>query len=157
MAIDSMLPLRRAVLSTLSSDKRVSDLVKAGSIYGTRVGATPSWPFIRYQPVTGTPIRGACLDGQEVTFRVHAFAKPRVVGRAIVETAEDYAYRIGAAVAATLDYRRLTLPQGHATLRWQSAQLVADPDEADSFQTIQTFRGRCMTSHATLISEEANP
>lgn len=148
MAIDSTLAVRRAALSALAASARLAELVSRESIYPQRPPNKPSWPFIRYDTIVGVPIRATCLDGQQVTFRVHGFAGPRKQGQSVVETAEDLAARIGAAIAAALDCTRLTIPGGTASVRWLDSRLIVDGAEADAFHTIQSFQARCITSHS---------
>ena len=147
MATDSTLPLRHAVLIRLAADERVGAPVPKGSIYSQRPPKEPVWPFTRYEPVIGMPVRATC-DGHRITIRLHGFAKPRLEGESIVETAEDVGCPLGASIVAALDGRRLALLGGHAAIRWVDGRLIGDSDEADAFHTIQTFRARCITSRA---------
>ena len=77
---------------------------------------------------------------------VHGFAKQRTTDGAMVETAEDHASRLGAAIAAALDGHLAQIDGGTAAFLWTRGQLLIDGAEADAFHTIQNFRIRCMTS-----------
>jgi hypothetical protein len=101
--MDALLPARRAILATMKADAALTALVPAARIYPQASPVpTPTWPFIIYGSPSGLPIRAACVNGTEITVAVHSFAKARVQGTAVVETAEDHASRIGAAVVAAL-------------------------------------------------------
>lgn len=145
MAIDSTREARRAVLTIMKADVALGALVAKVSIYPQRTDPTPVWPFIRCGAPSVVPVRAACVDGGNLTMAVHGFAKPRIQGQSVVETAEDHASRIGAAVARALDRQKVTIPGGTLTISWQGSQLLQDPEEADAFHTVQNFRIRCIT------------
>lgn len=143
MANDATRPVRRTMLTALKADEAVTALVSASSIYPQATTANPGWPFIRYGSPTGVPVSAACVDGAEITVAVHGFAKPRFSGSQIIETAEDHAARIGAAIATALGGRSLALEGGgNVRLRWTGSQLFPDADEADAFHTVQNFIAR---------------
>jgi len=75
---------------------------------------------------------------------VHAFAKSRTDNGATVETAEDFASRIGALIAKTLDRRKADAPGGRLTFAWRGSQLLIDGD--DAFHSVQNFRIRAITN-----------
>lgn len=147
MANDSTLPVRRAVLVALKNDAPLLAIVPKAQIHPQTVPPTPTWPFIRHGAPSGIPITASCVDGQEITFALHGFAKPRLNGSGqVVETAEDHAARIGAAMAKALDGKLLPLDTGHkARIRWTGSQLLQDGAEADAFHTIQNFRARIIS------------
>lgn len=145
MANDATLPARRAGLTALKGNAAVTALVPATSIHPQAPPAPPSWPFIKAGAPSGVPIRAACVDGNEIGVSYHGFAKPRYDGSAIVESAEDHASRIGAAMAKALDKQSLELDGGgRARFIWTGSQLLQDGDEADAFHTVQNFRVRCL-------------
>lgn len=146
--MDALLPVRRAMLATARQDDTLTALVPAQRIYAQVVASpTPVWPFIRYGSPSGTPIRMSCVDGLEVSVALHSFAKPRMEADAIVETAEDYAQRIGAAVVRALDGKRPALPGGgYARILFASSQLLMDGAEEDAFHHVANFRVRAITS-----------
>lgn len=143
MANDTTLPVRRAILTLLKADADLTALVDADSIYPQFAGK-PEWPFVLYGAPAAVPVRAACVDGAEITVAVHGFANARLDGPVKVETAEDHASRIGAAIARALDGKRPDLAPGYASVRWTGSQLLTDGD--DAFHTVQNFRVRCITS-----------
>lgn len=146
MAVDSILPVRRAVLTYLKGVDALTATVPADRIYAQQVTAQPEWPFLRYETIgPNTPIVATCLDGQQVIVRIHAFAKPRIVARAPVETAEDCAARIITIVSDALDRRRMTIDRGHMHIAWQGSAMLQDRSEASVFHAFADFRIRCMT------------
>jgi hypothetical protein len=79
-----------------------------------------------------------------VSFSIHAFAKPRLNGGVEVETAEDYASRIGAAIEGALDNNRADFPGGTIRFRLNEMQLLQDAGEADSFHYFAVVSARVM-------------
>lgn len=144
MATDSTLPVRRAILTLLKDDASLTALVPVGNVY-PQAAREPAWPFLLCGAPSSTSIRATCVDGAEITVAIHGFVRERIVGGATVETAEDHASRIGAAIAKALDGKRPTLPSGYAIIRWTGSQLLIDSGEADAFHTVQNFRVRCIT------------
>lgn len=150
MAVDSTREVRRAVLTLLKTDATVTALVDSASIYGQQTPVAPNgerrvaWPFILVGSLFGAPIRAACVDGLELEGAVHGYAKDRKSGVRTVETAEDHASRIGAAIAGALDRRKVPIAGGTLAIRWTGPRLIAD--DADGFHTVQGFRFRCLTS-----------
>ena len=146
MAIDSTLPVRKAILTALKNDAAVIELLPAANIYPQRGPTNPDWPFGRYENYgQATPIVATCLDGQEINVRFHVFAKPREVAGLTVETAEDHTCRIMARVSAALDRRRFKIDRGHFYISWTGSYLLPDGDEADAFHGICSMRIRAMT------------
>jgi len=143
MARDSSLQLRRAVLAALKGDSGVTALVPAASIHPQAPRTVPSWPFVRYGTATGVPRLASCVDGAEYEFRLHAFAKDRGEAGAIVETAEDHAHRIGAALSRSIGGKRLSLDGGsHAALRVERFQVIQDGPEAGAFHAVVDLSAR---------------
>jgi hypothetical protein len=147
MARDSTLAVRRGILTLLKANAEVIAIVPAAQVY-TQVIENPGWPFIRYGAPSALPIRATCLDGVEISVAIHGFARSRKQGGAVVETAEDHAARLGAAIARALDGRRIDLPDGYGRLTWQGGQLLVDGAEATAFHTVQNLRVRCVTGSA---------
>lgn len=146
MAIDSTREVRRAGLLILKASSLVTGLVPTARIFSQSAPITPDWPFILWGSPSGTPLTATCLDGQEITVAIHAFAQDRKQGSAVVETAEDFASRIGAAIAKSLDRRKADIVGGRMTIAWRGSQLLRDPEEASAFHSVQNFRIRCMTN-----------
>jgi hypothetical protein len=146
MAIDSTIAIRRGMLILAKSNAALIAIVPAKDIYPQKVSDDHGWPFIRSGAPSVIPVRASCVDGGEWTVAMHGFAKERMFGTQAIETAEDYAGRIGAALATALDGRAITLDNGRATIRWTGGQLLMDPDEADAFHTVQNFVVRAITA-----------
>lgn len=146
MAIDSTLPVRRALLTLLNGNAGVTAIAAAPLWYPQAPTPPTGWrAFGHVGSLSGIPIRGSCLDGQQLIGAVHGFAKPRLSGTLVVETAEDHAARLGAAIAAALDGKRVGLPRGTARIAWTGSQLLVDGGEPDAFHTVQNFRIRVMS------------
>lgn len=146
--MDDLLATRRAILTTLKADAALTALVPAARIYPqVSPVSSPVWPFIIYGSPSGLPIRAACVNGTEVTVALHTFTHAREVNGAVVETAEDYAARIGAAVAKALDGKRPALTSGgYLAILFTGSQLLIDGGEADAFHHVANFRARAITS-----------
>jgi len=145
MAIDSTIPIRRGMLQLAKANTALIAIVPAARIYPQATPAKPTFPFIRSGAPSSVPVRASCVDGGEWTVAMHGFTKPRMTGNKIAETAEDYAGRLGAALASALDGRIITLSNGTGRITWLGSQLLQDPDEAECFHTIQNFRVRAIT------------
>lgn len=145
MAIDSTIAIRRGMLALAKADSPLLAIVPAVRIYPQTTPATPTFPFIRSGAPSAVPVRATCVDGGEWNVAMHGFAKDRKAGATVVETAEDYAGRIGSALAAALDGRVIALTNGRATIRWTGSQLLMDPDEPGAFHTVQNFVVRAIT------------
>jgi hypothetical protein len=146
MATDASIPIRRATLALMKADAGLTAIVDAARIYPQTTPAKPTFPFVRSGAPNVVPIRAACVDGCEATFAVHGFAKDRMSSNRRVETAEDYAGRIGSAIASALDRQSVDIPGGKARILWTGSQLLMDPDEAGCFHTVQQFKVRALTS-----------
>lgn len=144
MAIDSTLAARKAGLTLLKASSPLVALVPKAQIHPQSPPKTPLWPFILWGSASSIPIVGTCLDGQEITVAVHAFAKARTEEDTPVETAEDFASRIGALIAKTLDRRKADVPGGRLTFAWRGSQLLLDGN--DAFHSVQNFRIRAITN-----------
>jgi len=145
--MDDLLAIRRAILTALADDAAITALVPAARIYPQAAPVpAPAWPFIIYGAPTGVPIRAACVRGTEVTVAIHSFALPRKEGAQTVETAEDYASRIGRAVVLALDGKRIDLERGYVSLLFTGSQLLIDGGEKDAFHHIANLRARAITS-----------
>lgn len=147
MAIDVSVPLRRAVILLLAADGDVAAEVPEDRIYGQTVEAKPVFPFIRTGAPAPLPLRASCVDGSVTSLAVHAFAKDRMASGAVVETAEDWAGRIGALIAAALDGKKIALPNGEVRLRWTGSQpMLQDPDEPGCFHAVVNIAARALTA-----------
>lgn len=143
MAITGLqMKARRAALSILKANTGLTDIIPAAQHHSQRVPATPVWPFTKQGPTQSLPIRAACTKGATVAFSIHGFAKPRLVNGAEVETAEDYASRIGAGIETALDGARATFPGGTIRFRINEMQLLQDAAESDAYHYFAVVSAR---------------
>ena len=140
MANDSTQAVRRAAMTRLRAVADVTAIV-GDQVFG-QVAAAPAWPFIKTGAPSLVPRRASCLDGAEVTLAILGFARERRAGKKPLETAEDHASRLGAAIAKALDGYSAEIPGGYARFQWTGSQLLVDGGEADAFHTVQNFRIR---------------
>jgi hypothetical protein len=135
---------RRLALSTLKANAALTAIVPASSIYSQHVKDAPAWPFIKFGPTQELPLRASCLNGADISFSVHCFAKPRLAGAQVVETAEDYASRIGAAICGALDSRQYPFTGGTVRFRLSDRRLMVDGGEASAFHYYAVVNARIM-------------
>lgn len=146
MATGIQRTVRRAVLARLKADAGLTALVPAASIYPQAVPDEPAWPFVKLGPTGTLRLRAACVNGGTVRVDVHAFARARESGGAVVETAEDHASRIGAAIEAALADNRITLETGAiARVRLSDYQLMQD-EEPDAFHWFAQLNARVLAA-----------
>jgi hypothetical protein len=137
--------LRRAVLPVMKNDVDLTAIVPRAQIYPKTTPATPAWPFIRYGASTAIPITGSCMNGEDIAFTIHAFARPLTSGGTVIETAEDHAERIAGAIKGALHKLRIILPAGITIrIRMTSKQVIQDGAEADAYHAIVQFRGKVL-------------
>jgi hypothetical protein len=118
--------VRRALLIKLKGTSAVTALVPSGSI---NPPGTPTWPFIVLRAPVTQRLKAACVNGGQGSWDVHAFAGPRMSGSAVVETAEDHAGSIGAAIETALADNWLDLPGGaKVRIRLSDIRLLQDGD-----------------------------
>lgn len=146
MAGDLIREVRRAVLAHMKADAGLTALVPAAAIHPSTTPADPSWPFTRFDAAQSIPRDGSCFAGAELTFLLHAFAKPRYQGEAMVETAEDHAARIGSAVKVAVHNRRLACADTTALVRVRSVRLLIDGDEADAYHAIVSCSAKVLAT-----------
>lgn len=137
---------RRAILTRLKASGGLTGLVPATSIFGQTVPAERAWPFIKLGVPQTLPITATCLNGGDVTVPVDAFAKARFAGAQMVETAEDYASRIGAQVEAALHLKGESVTADGAparvTYRLTDLRLFPDGGDPDAFHYSALVRAR---------------
>lgn len=138
--------VRRDVLDLLKHSSAVTDLVPAASIFGQVPPDEPDWPFIKTGAPQTLPLKAACVDGAEINLSVHAFSRGRRdVSDALVETAEDHAGRIGAAIETALDgARRSIAGVGRVSYRLADMMLLVDGAEPGAFHYVCTLRARVL-------------
>jgi hypothetical protein len=144
--------VRRALLTTLKADTGLTALVPASSIHplavtGSAGAPEPIWPFIKLEAPRTLRLRAACVVGGTVSVDVNAFAKARYdTAGAMIETAEDHAGRIGAAIEAALSDRHLALEGGaDARVRLDDIRLLQD-DEPDAFHWFAQVTARVLAA-----------
>ena len=144
MAIDSTIAVRRALLPIVKANEAVTSITTR--IHGMTAPANVKWPFVIYGASTPLARRASCLDGCRIITSLHGFAKARFnSGKSIVETAEDHAGRLSAALSAAVDGQRLTIPGGFARVKWTSSNLLIDGSEADAFHCVVNLEITCST------------
>lgn len=147
MAGDLIRDVRRAVLIHLKGDADAKALVPAANMYPSTTPALPSWPFSRMDGFQSTAIDMSCVAGATVTFLLHGFAKPKMQGAAVVDTAEDQASRIATAFKLALHNRRLPVEGGAtARLRVLSVRLLRDGDEETAYHAILSMEARVLAA-----------
>lgn len=134
------------MLALMKGDDLLTDLVPAAHIYPQSTAAAPFYPFIRCGSPTGVPVRAACVDGLDIVVDVHGFSGGRREDDALVESAEDHAAHIGAAIARALDGQAGDIDGGRYRIRWTGSRLLQDPEEASVYHTVQSFQVRCITA-----------
>lgn len=136
---------RRALLTTLKAGP-LTGLVAVEQIHGQTPLVPIDWPFTKLGRPQTLPIKATCLDGGNVTFPLSAFATARKQGGVVVESAEDHASRIGAAIEAGLDDRGFDLMHERQpyriTFRILDMLLQQDGAEADAYQYACNVRCR---------------
>lgn len=134
MAKDASLYVRRAVVSTLKAEAAVAAIV-ADRVFGLAPPATPTWPFVKMQPPSTTPMRATGLDGSRIAFRVSGFAKGPDEREAAV---------LADAIAGCLDGLSVPLPDAPwparlTDIKWTLCQIVPDPAESSAWHAIVSF------------------
>ena len=137
---------RRAILARLKASNAVKALVPVAAIHSQTVPAGPSWPFIKLGVPQTLPLTATCLNGAIVIIPVDAFARQREQGGLVVETAEDHASRIGAAIERALHLRGETVTVDGASVRLSytlsDMRLFPDGEEADAFHYSGLIRAK---------------
>ncbi len=142
MAVGIQKEVRRAILIRLKAVPAVTDLVP--NIYGQTVPDNPAWPFVKLGQSQTLPIRGSVTHGATVNTPVGGFAKARTNGSGqVIETAEDHASAIGAAIEAALD-RYGVDRTGGGRISFLLADILFSQDgaEAGAFHWSATIRAR---------------
>jgi hypothetical protein len=128
--------VRRAIMVRLKADAGLTALVPAASINPPGV---PTWPFVVLRSPVTQRLKASCVNGGQGSWDIHAFAGPREVAGAVVETAEDHAGSIGAAIETALADAWLPL-SGSAKVRVRLSDIRllqdGDPDHFHWFAQI---------------------
>jgi hypothetical protein len=142
---DYLIPVRKVAMLAMVAHAPLVAAVPAASIFPQKAVPGAGWTaFIRCGAPSGIPLRASCVRGASQSFAVHSFAKPRVSGGQVVETAEDHAGRIGSLVTDALDGKILSAGAARIKLRSTGFQLLMDPEEADCFHHVAEFSARVL-------------
>lgn len=135
--------VRRALLARLKGNVGLTALVPAASI---NPDGEPTWPHIRLRAPVTRRLRAAGVNGGEGSFDVHAFARSRYDAGARVETAEDHAGRIGAAIEAALADNRIAL-EGGGTVRIEVTDMrLLEDDTPDAYHWFAQVNWRALAA-----------
>lgn len=133
--------VRRALLAKLKADAGVLALVASTSI---NPAGDPAWPFIVLRSPVTRRLRASCVNGGLVSWDIHAFARNRESAGQVVETAEDHAGRIGAAIEAALADNRIALEGGAiARIELGDMRLMID-GEPDAYHYFAQMNARVL-------------
>lgn len=135
MASDLLRETERATIISLKADAALLAIVAKASI--DPVIEASAWPFIRLDGTQAIPQGRGCTARSEVTFALHAFAKPRYNGAgAMLETARDHAGRINSAVVEAIHNHAYEVAGRRYRLAVRSTRLMMDGAEADAWHGI---------------------
>ena len=135
--------VRRALLTRLKADSALLALVPAAAI---NPDGEPTWPFIILRAPVTRRLKAAGVNGGEGSFDIHAFARSRETAGVRVETAEDHAGRIGAAIEKALADNRLALDGGgYVRIEVNDMRLLED-DTPDAFHWFAQVNWRALAS-----------
>lgn len=99
------------------------------------------WPFVRLDGTQALPQGRGCTARAEVSFALHAFAKPRYDGSgAMIETARDHAARINRAVFDAVHRHAYTIDGRRYRFDARSSRLMMDGAERDAWHGIVNVR-----------------
>lgn len=92
--------------------------------------------MIRYGVPTTEPMRASCVVGCILNVSIHGFSKPVYVDddprKAMLETAEDRAAKIGSAIAKALGGIRIDIEGdagAYGIIDWRGSRLIRDGAE----------------------------
>jgi len=147
MAGDLIREVRRGTLTHLKADPASVALVPAPNMHPSTTPPTPSWPFSRMDSFQSTALDVSCGDGAIVTFQLHAFAKPKMQGAVVLDTAEDQASRMGTAFKIAIHNKRVPIDGGwSARLKVRSVRLLRDGDEESAYHAVLSVEARVLAA-----------
>jgi hypothetical protein len=124
MSVAPILGLRRAIVTHLRADTAVTSTAVGSRIYGEKVPAQPTWPFVRYGVSDAQP-------GFDISVPIHIFSKDD-----FTDDVNGIAERIG----NSLDDKVLTLGDGRRAFPvWAGVRLAGDADEASAWHSTVLF------------------
>lgn len=134
--------VKRALLTRAKANATLTALVPASSI---EADGTPTWPHIKIASPRTLRLRQSCVRGARASFDIHAFAGPRKVDGAVVETGEDHVARIGSAIETVFADNRLTLASGAmCKIEFSDMQILPD-DEPDAWHWVSQLNCRVLS------------
>lgn len=133
---------RRALLTRANADAGLTALVPASHI---APDGTPGWPIVLIESPRTLRLRASCVRGARVSFDIHAFAGPRVVSGATVETGYDHVSRIAEAIETVFADNHLTLENGaDCKIEFSDTQFLKD-GEPDAWHWIGQLNCRVLS------------
>lgn len=105
-------PVKAMVLAQLDASPGVTNQVSPTNIFPMQSPATPSYPFIRYEPLDIDAYETTCGEGVAIGIRLHVFAE-----------GEDSAQLISSAVVTSLE-----AIQGFQSFDWVRTQFLPDTE-----------------------------
>lgn len=125
-------PARKALVHTMRTDApEIVALIPVASIYGERVPAERTNPFIKTGNPSATPFRLACHDGEQVDISISAFVSGDDNGPASA---------VGEAIKDRFRDGVLELESGEkVSIVWRSGFVLPDPEEADLWHAFNNF------------------
>lgn len=147
MAGDLIREVRRGTLSHLKGNAPAVALVPAANMHPSTTPPTPAWPFSRMDSFQSSALDVTCAAGATVAFQLHAFAKPKMQGASVIDTAEDQASRIATAFKIAVHNKRVPIDGGwFARLRVRSVRLLRDGDEESAYHAILSVEARVLAA-----------
>lgn len=141
MAGDMLRATEKAAITALKNDAGLIGIVGKASI--DPYDEQPTWPFIRLDGSQAIPQGRGCTSRSEVTFLLHAFAKPLRDGSAsIVETARDHAGRISNAMTEALQAHAYDYDGRRYSFTVRSTRMMIDGAEGDAYHVICSVLAR---------------
>ena len=141
MAGDLLRPTEKAAISALKADEGLTAIVPAASI--DPYAEAPDWPFIRLDGTQAIPQGRGCTARSQVTFMLHAFAKPRRDGAGSkIEEARDHAGRISDAITEALQAHAYEYDDRRYNFTVRSSRIMRDGAEADAWHAVISVMAR---------------
>ncbi len=141
MAGDMLRATEKAAITALINDAALIAIVAKDSI--DPYAEQPSWPFIRLDGSQAIPQGRGCTSRSEVTFLLHAFAKPvREGGDAITETARDHAGRISNAMTEAMQAHAYEFDGRRYNFTVRSTRMMIDGAEGDAYHVVCSVLAR---------------
>lgn len=144
MASDLLRDTERAAIIALKGNAPLLAIVAKASI--DPAAEEPEWPFVRLDGTQALPQGRGCSARSEVSFMMHAFAKPRYnASGAMLETARDHAGRIGSAMVEAIHQHAFTVAGRRYRFSVRSSRLMQDGAERDAYHSIVSVVARAFS------------